>query len=100
MSVIVAGVIRVPSEGLPAFRQHMQAMIEGSRAENGCLVYSYAEDVLEPGLIRVFEIWRDQTDLDAHFLSQHMAEWRAAWPRFGVSERALAAYDAANERTI
>ena len=56
----------------------MARMIEGSRAEPGCRTYSYAEDVLDPGLIRVTETWDDRAALDAHFASTHIAEWRAA----------------------
>jgi hypothetical protein len=29
-----------------------------------------------------------------------MARWRAAWPSFGVSDRALIAYETASERAI
>ena len=43
----------------------MRAMVEASRAEDGCLGYSYAEDVLEPGLIHVAERWRDRAALVA-----------------------------------
>ena len=32
--------------------------------EDGCIDYAYAEDVLEPGLIRVSEVWRDQAALN------------------------------------
>ena len=78
----------------------MIAMLEASRAEDGCLVYSYAEDVAEPGLIRVFEVWRDQAALDAHFQTPHLAAWRAAWPEFGVSDRRLIAYEVASERAV
>jgi quinol monooxygenase YgiN len=100
VSLIIAGTIRVPPERLDAFRPHMIAMLEASRAEDGCLVYSYAEDVAEPGLIRVFEAWRDQAALDAHFETPHLAAWRAAWPEFGVSDRRLIAYEVASERAV
>ena len=100
MSLIIAGTIRVPPERLDAFRPHMIAMLEASRAEDGCLVYSYAEDVAEPGLIRVFEVWRDQAALDAHFQTPHLAAWRAAWPEFGVSDRRLIAYEVASQRAV
>jgi|TARA_R100000935_G_scaffold11174_8_gene22499 quinol monooxygenase YgiN len=100
VSLIIAGTIRVPPERLDAFRPHMIAMLEASRAEDGCLVYSYAEDVAEPGLIRVFEVWRDQAALDAHFQTPHLAAWRAAWPEFGVSDRRLIAYEVASERAV
>ena len=100
MSVIIAGAMRVPPEHLPGLKPHMQAMLTASRAEDGCLTYSYGEDVAEPGLIRVFEAWRDQAAIDAHFKAAHMAAWRAAWPAFGVSERRLSAYEIASERPL
>ncbi|WP_375269823.1 putative quinol monooxygenase [Phenylobacterium sp.] len=100
MPLIIAGTVRVPPENLEAFRPHMQAMLEASRAEDGCVEYAYAEDVAEPGLIRVFEVWRDQTAIDAHFQASHMAAWRAAWPQFGVSDRRLFAYEVASHRAI
>ena len=100
MSLVIAGTIRVPPDRLDAFRPHMIAMLEASRAEDGCLEYSYAEDVAEPGLIRVFEAWRDQAALDAHFATPHLAVWRAAWPEFGVSDRRLIAYEVASQRAV
>lgn len=100
MSLVIAGTIRVSPERLDAFRPHMLAMLGASRAEDGCLEYSYAEDVAEPGLIRVFEAWRDQAALDAHFQTPHLAAWRAAWPEFGVSDRRLIAYEVASERAV
>ena len=100
MSLIIAGTVRVPPENLTAFRPQMERMLAASRAEEGCLAYSYAEDVAEPGLIRVFEIWRDQAAIDAHFATAHMAVWRAAWPEFGVSDRRLTLYETAAERPL
>lgn len=100
MTLIIAGTVRVPVENLQAFRPHMLAMLEASRAEDGCIAYSYAEDVAEPGLIRVFEAWRDQAALDAHFATAHMAAWRSHWPAFGVADRQLRAYDVAAERAL
>jgi quinol monooxygenase YgiN len=78
----------------------MIEMLTASRAEDGCIVYSYGFDVAEPGLIRVFEIWRDQAALDAHFKTEHMARWRAAGAQFGVSDRRISVYEVASERAI
>ncbi len=41
----------------------MKRMSDASRAEDGCVEYGYAEDVLEPGLIHVKELWIDQNAL-------------------------------------
>jgi quinol monooxygenase YgiN len=93
VSVIVAGTIRAPPGALATLRPHMRAMARASRAEAGCEVYSYAEDVLDPGLIRVFEVWSDRAALSAHFNTPHLAAWRAVWPSLGVGERQLTAYE-------
>ena len=100
MTLIIAGTVRVPPENLERFKPHMQAMLTASRAEDGCQEYSYAVDVAEPGLVRIFEAWRDQAALDAHFLTAHMATWRSHWPEFGVSDRRLFAYETASERPL
>ena len=98
--LIVAGTVRVPPENVDGLRRQMTTMMAASQDEDGCLDYNYAEDVAEPGLIHVFERWRDQAALDAHFATPHMAAWRAAWPRFGVSDRRLFAYEVSSESAI
>ena len=100
MNILIAGTVRVPPDHLPRFKPHMAKMLAASRAEDGCITYSYAIDVEDPGLVRIFEIWRDQAALEAHARSAHMAEWRATWPEFGVSDRRLSLYEAASERTL
>jgi quinol monooxygenase YgiN len=100
VSLIVAGTIRVPPGQLDGLKPHMIEMMTATRAEDGCAAYSYAEDVAEPGLIHVFEIWRDDAALAAHFRTAHMARWRGVWPSFGVSDRRLFAYEVASERAI
>ena len=100
MSVIIAGTVRVAPERLAAFRPHQDAMLAASRAEDGCLTYSYAVDLQDPGLIRVFEVWRDQAAIDAHFQAPHMSAWRVAGAEFGVSDRQLSLYDVAAERAL
>ena len=58
--LLIVGTIRLPPERLDAARPVMRRMVEQSRAEDGCEDYAYAEDVLDPGLIHVTELWRDQ----------------------------------------
>jgi quinol monooxygenase YgiN len=98
--LIIAGTIRVPPDKLAAFKPHMERMLLASRAEDGCITYSYALDVQDAGLVRVFEAWRDQAAIDAHFRAPHLAEWRAAWPKFDVSDRKLTRYEVTSQQPI
>lgn len=96
--LLILGTVRLPPERLDPARRAMARMISASRAEDGCEEYSYAEDVLEPGLIHVKEVWRDQVALDRHFSSEHLAAWRATWPELGITDRNLRVYDVGQPR--
>ncbi|WP_137678859.1 putative quinol monooxygenase [Aurantiacibacter suaedae] len=96
--LLIVGTVRLPAHNLEPARPIMQRMAEASRAEDGCAEYSYAEDLFDPGLIHVKEMWRDQAALDRHFATSHLAEWRAAWPDLGIGERDLRVYDVEEPR--
>jgi len=98
--VIIGGTVRIPPENVAAIRPHMDTMLAASRGEDGCITYSYAIDVQDPGLIRVFEVWRDRAAIEAHFQAPHMAPWRAAGAELGVFDRQLTLYEIASERAI
>jgi quinol monooxygenase YgiN len=91
--ILVVGTVRLPPEKLAEARPVMARMIAASRAENGCIDYAYAEDVLDPGLIRVTELWRDRDTLERHFQTDHIAAWRATWPALGIADRNLRRYE-------
>jgi quinol monooxygenase YgiN len=92
--IIVAGTFRVEPDKMDALRPHAQAVIAATRQEPGCIVYSFAEDLAEPGLIRIYEEWRSRDDLNEHGRAPHMAPWRAALAEFGASGRDLKRIDA------
>lgn len=98
--LLIAGTIRLPAEMLDDARAVMARMIAASRAEQGCLAYAYAQDLIDPGLIHVHEQWVDQAALDRHFASAHIAEWRAAWPALGITDRHLQCYEVGTARAI
>jgi len=96
--LLVIGTIRLPAPNLAAARPAMKRMVEMSRSEGGCIEYRYAEDVLDPGLIHVKEMWTDQAALDRHFASAHIREWRATWPELGIGDRNLCLYEVGEPR--
>ena len=88
----IIGHVRVNPDKIEATRPAMRVQIEATLAEDGCHAYSYAIDVLDPGLIRVNELWESREHLAAHFKMPHMAVWRAALADAGITERSLKAY--------
>ena len=96
--LLIVGTVRLPAHNLAEARPVMKRMVEASRAEEGCLEHGYAEDIFDPGLIHVKEMWVDQASLDRHFASAHTAEWRANWPSLGIGERNLRVYEVGEPR--
>lgn len=91
--IVVIGSFRIPPSMVEVVRPVMEAMITASRAEEGCIEYAYALDVLDQGLVRVSEKWRDRAALESHFRTAHIAEWRAQVSALAVSERILTAHE-------
>lgn len=98
--IILAGSIRIPPENLERARPHLEAIVDGTRTEPGCIAYSFAHDVKNRGLVRIFEIFSNAEALAAHRASPHMAAWRAVRADLGVGERNMAQYDIAKFEKI
>jgi len=96
--LLIIGTVRLPPENLEAARPAMRRMVEASRREDGCIEYVYAQDLFDPGLIHVRELWTDRAALDAHFASPPIARWRAAWPGLGIGDRDLRLYEVGEPR--
>ncbi len=92
--IIVAGSLRVRPESLHALKPHATAVITATRIEAGCKIYSFAEDLLDPGLIRIYEIWDSRVHLDAHGRASHMDPWRRAVAEAGGHDRDVRIYQA------
>jgi quinol monooxygenase YgiN len=95
--IIIEGTVRLPPENIEKAREAMTAMVLASRAEDGCIDYAYAVDLLDPGLIRVSERWESRDALNAHFQTAHMATWRAHLPTLGITGRNLRLFEAEPE---
>ena len=71
--LVVLAEARFDPKDTEQVRAVARPMIEASRAEPGCGGYDYAFDLLEPDVMRVRELWRDEQALKKHFASPHMA---------------------------
>jgi quinol monooxygenase YgiN len=98
--IVVAGHLRLRPGTFKDIRQHMHAMISASRAEKGCLAYSYGRDIGDPNTVRVFELWQSPEDLDRHLASPHLKAWRAHLAEIDIEEREISAYAAGNPHPI
>ena len=51
-------------------------VVTATRREQGCREYVFSPDVDDPDLIRLYELWDGQDELDAHLKTPHIEAWR------------------------
>ena len=98
--LLIAGTIRLPAANVAGARDAMARMIATTREEDGCVHYAFAEDVLDPGLIHISEVWRDAKALEKHAASAHMRVWIKAGRELGVGGRNLKIYEVDEGRPL
>ena len=96
--IALAGTIRVQPGRREAALAPIRAMVAASRAEPGCIAYSFAFDVNDDHLVHIFEVFADTPAREAHRNSAHMKAWRATWSGAGIGERDMMEYDIAGAR--
>ncbi len=74
--IIVQGHARFAPGTAAAHLEAMRTMLNATRAEDGCLLYAFAFDLIDPDLLHITERWSDARALAAHGTSPHMAEFR------------------------
>jgi quinol monooxygenase YgiN len=91
--IIVMGSFRLPLENFDVALPMMDKVIATTRNEDGCLLYAYSRDMVDPGLVRVSEQWRDRAALDAHFQTPHMKVWATERVGLGLSDRDIKVFE-------
>lgn len=88
----INGIITLPEGTLDQAHDAIVTMAKASQAEDGCINYTFAEDLTAPGSLILYERWRDQEALQAHMASPHMAEFQKAMAQFGEPKRDIRMY--------
>ena len=91
--IMIIGTVKLAPDKLAGAREAMERMVTASRAEQGCIGYSYAQDVLDPETVHVIEKWRDRDAVQFHFATPHMAAWREVMGSLGLNGRDLKVFE-------
>jgi quinol monooxygenase YgiN len=71
--VIVGGTFELEGRSREQFLSERFGLMQRSRAEHGCLEYTFSADPLDPSRVVLFEIWASREDLDAHLAAGRAA---------------------------
>lgn len=98
--VIVMGKVRCASGEIDRMQAAMETQVRATRTEDGCELYAFSRDVLDPDVLHIAEKWRDRAALTAHFSTPHIAVFNAELAAAKVVSMSVKAYDADGERVL
>jgi quinol monooxygenase YgiN len=96
--VIVAGSFELEPSDRDEFLASRLEMMRASRAEPGCIEYTFSADPIDPRRVVLFERWESQAALDAHLDNLRA---RADSPgRVAPVASSITIYDVVGERQL
>lgn len=98
--IAVHASFRLPPDAVAEARPMMRAVIAATLAESGCRAYTMGEDVIEPGLILVTELWDSPEAHAAHFETGHMRLWNEQRSLLGFYDRRVTVHDITASRVL
>ncbi len=98
--IIVAGHARIAPAQRETLAPLIETMVTQTRKEPGCLDYTYAVDLADPAVVRIFERWVDQPALDAHFTKPHVAAFNAGLAQVTIEEISIRIYEISADRDL
>lgn len=98
--IAVMGLVHLAPGEIERLAGDLAAMIAATRAEEGCISYVYARDMLDPDRLVVSELWRDEAALTAHFQSPHMAELNRVIAAAKIHALSIKRYDVGAVATL
>lgn len=76
--VVIAGSVRLRDGAQEAALAALAELIPATRAEDGCHTYTFAWDVDEPTVLRIYEEWESGDALEAHLATAHVRAFNEA----------------------
>jgi quinol monooxygenase YgiN len=75
--IIIAGSLTFDAADREDVLASLAEVTECSRGDEGCIEYTWAEDLEAPNTFRFFECWESEEHLDAHLTQPHEDEFGA-----------------------
>jgi quinol monooxygenase YgiN len=82
VSFVVAATYQAKPGEEAEVEQHLRAMVDPTRSEEGCEYYGIFRSRDESRVFFLFERYRDETDFDSHKASEHFKQQitEGVWP--------------------
>ncbi|MGE4397721.1 MAG: putative quinol monooxygenase [Sulfurimonas sp.] len=69
-------------DGVEKMKELLSAMVEPSKAEDGCIFYDIFQCKARPEKFFAVETWRDEAALDGHKASEHYKIYKSSYEQY------------------
>lgn len=76
--IVVAGHLTIAPDKRADAEAAIATLVPLTEAEEGCLQYRYATDILDPTRVNIIEVWESKAAMDTHMGAPHFADFMAA----------------------
>lgn len=98
--LVIAGTFNVDPADRDAFLEAAKAVMAETLKEEGCHAYSFTPDVMDAGIVRLFERWDSEANLGPHGKSDHIRAFGRALKELKVTGRSITIYEVASEKAM
>ncbi len=95
--IVISAAIPIDGSQREAVMDAVNTMRAATLLEDGCAEYRFSFAIDDPNTVLIFEEWRDQLALAAHFAAAHMAEFQAKIGGFVTGAPVAARYEVASK---
>lgn len=92
--IVVTARIPAGADTIRALTPAIATMEQASRAEAGCVDYTFSTELSDPNALRIVERWETLEALQAHFTMPHMAEFQLAMAQHELTGVEVSFFDA------
>lgn len=97
--IIIHGEMEIGADSAAAFIPLTQELVDKTRAEEGCHLYTFARDIENPQLFRIAEEWESEDALAAHMKADHYRAYGRALGDIEVKRVSIIQFSA-SDRTV
>jgi quinol monooxygenase YgiN len=91
--IIVAGSVLVQEGKRERATELAVATSKATKAEAGCVDYTFYSDLANPNRFFIFEVWETQAALDDHFKTDHMRVFNQHLPEVLAAKPKIMRYE-------
>ena len=90
--IIIAGTLDVQADQRNQLLELAVPLMKATNAEPGNHEYVFSADPVDPGRVRIFELWESEDALGPHFAQPHMAAFGQAMSQLTVTGSSVIKY--------